>query len=146
MVVRLYLTCENYFWVHVFSLLKIGWNPSKLYNGFPLPNVKKISSEVIRAQTVTDDDAISQLVMQWGQFLDHDMDHSMEAVSRQTFENGITCSATCENRPPCFPIKTKDGHCMEFTRSSSTCGSGATSVFFDRLQKREQLNQLTSYV
>ena len=72
--------------------------------------------------------------------------HSMEAVSRQTFENGITCSATCENRPPCFPIKTNDGHCMEFTRSSSTCGSGATSVFFDRLQKREQLNQLTSYV
>jgi hypothetical protein len=44
--------------------------------------------------------------MQWGQFLDHDMDHSMEAISRETFENGITCSATCENRPPCFPIKT----------------------------------------
>ena len=43
--------------------------------------------------------------MQWGQFLDHDLDHAMESISRETFENGITCGATCDNRPPCFPIK-----------------------------------------
>lgn len=38
------------------------------------------------------------------------------------------------------------GRCIEFTRSSAACGSGITSVFFDRVQPREQLNQLTSYV
>ena len=59
------------------------------------------------------------MVMQWGQFLDHDMDHSMEAISRQTFENGITCSATCENRPPCFPIQINNGRCMEFIIEST---------------------------
>ena len=36
--------------------------------------------------------------------------------------------------------------CMEFTRSSAACGSGATSVFFGRVQTREQVNQLTAYI
>lgn len=35
---------------------------------------------------------------------------------------------------------------MEFTRSSAACGSGSTSVFFDKIQPREQLNQLTSFI
>ena len=35
---------------------------------------------------------------------------------------------------------------MEFTRSSAACGSGATSVFIDRVQTREQVNQLTAYI
>ena len=46
----------------------------------------------------------SLMLMQWGQFLDHDMDHSMEAVSRETFRTGQTCGATCSNEPPCFSI------------------------------------------
>lgn len=37
--------------------------------------------------------------------MDHDLDHAMESISRETFENGITCGSTCENRPPCFPIE-----------------------------------------
>ena len=48
------------------------------------------------------------MVMQWGQFLDHDIDHSMEAVSRETFNSGQTCSASCTNDPPCFPIPIPD--------------------------------------
>lgn len=36
--------------------------------------------------------------------------------------------------------------CIEFTRSSAACGSGVTSVFFDRVRPREQLNQLTAYL
>jgi hypothetical protein len=36
--------------------------------------------------------------------------------------------------------------CMEFTRSSATCGSGSTSVFFGKVQPREQLNRLTSHI
>ena len=35
---------------------------------------------------------------------------------------------------------------MEFTRSSPTCGSGSTSVFFEDLQQREQVNRLTSFI
>ena len=37
------------------------------------------------------DDTLSHMAMQWGQFLDHDLDFAMEAVSRQTFNDGITC-------------------------------------------------------
>ena len=54
---------------------------------------------------MTLDDSASHMVMQWGQFVDHDLDFAMEAVSRQTFNDGITCSATCDNDPPCFPIE-----------------------------------------
>jgi len=95
------------------------------------------------------------MLMQWGQFLDHDIDHSMEAVSRETFRTGHTCGATCSSDPPCFPIMlpesdpraTRGGvQCMEFTRSSATCGSGTTSVFFEDLQQREQVNRISSYI
>ena len=81
----------------------------------------------------------------------------MEAVSRETFRTGQTCGATCSDDPPCFPILVPDddprqtrrgggGGCMEFTRSSPSCGSGSTSVFFEDLQQREQVNRLTSYI
>ncbi|XP_059088461.1 peroxidasin-like isoform X1 [Tigriopus californicus] len=131
----------------------IGWNRGRLYNGFPKPSARLISSELITTSKITEDSILSHMVMQWGQFLDHDIDHSMEAISRETFENGITCGAICENSPPCFPIEVPDGDlritpdsCMEFTRSSAACGSGSTSVFFDKIQPREQLNQLTSFI
>lgn len=49
------------------------------------------------------------MAMQWGQFLDHDIDHSMEAVSRETFETGITCGLDCRKESPCFPIQIPEG-------------------------------------
>ena len=130
----------------------VGWDPLKLYNGYQLPSPRAVSSALISSETITDDSEISHMVMQWGQFLDHDMDHAMEAISRETFDNGITCSATCQNQLPCFPIHIPSGDhrvnrsCMEFTRSSAACGSGHTSAFFDRLQPREQLNTPTSFI
>ena len=72
----------------------LGWDRDKLYNGFKLPSARKVSNEVISTSKTTADDQISHMVMQFGQFLDHDMDHSMEAISTQNFENGIFCSAT----------------------------------------------------
>jgi len=35
---------------------------------------------------------------------------------------------------------------MDFIRSSSICGTDTTSVFFDKLQPREQINQLTAFI
>lgn len=32
------------------------------------------------------------------------------------------------------------------TRSSAACGSGMTSVFFNKITHREQLNELTAYI
>jgi hypothetical protein len=66
--------------------------------------------------------------MQWGQFLDHDLDHAMESISRETFENGITCGATCDNRPPCFPIKIEEGdpRCCLNAKPGNTKGGSIT--------------------
>jgi len=36
--------------------------------------------------------------------------------------------------------------CMEFTRSAAVCGSGVTSILFNNMQQREQINQLTSFI
>ena len=118
---------------------------------------------------MTPDPRLTHMVMQWGQFLDHDIDHSLEAVSRETFGTGQTCGSSCEAAPPCFPIpippedprrqqqhssssasphslRSEQQSCIEFTRSSAACGSGTTAVFFDRLQQREQVNQLTAFI
>jgi len=40
----------------------------------------------------------------------------------------------------------KNRRCMDFIRSSSICGTDTTSVFFDKLQPREQINQLTAFI
>lgn len=93
------------------------------------------------------------MLMQWGQFLDHDLDLAPPTVSTESFVEGTNCQFTCENAPPCFPIIVPDDderirtrRCMEFVRTSAICGSGATSVLYGQVQPRDQLNVLTSYI
>lgn len=90
--------------------------------------------------------------MQWGQFLDHDLDHALPSTTAESWE-GLDCKKTCAYSEPCFPMEVphndsriKDRRCMDFIRSSAVCGSDITSVFFSDLHPREQLNQLTSYI
>lgn len=66
---------------------------------------------------------------------------------------GLDCKKTCAYSFPCFPMdvpqndsRIKNRKCMDFIRSSSICGSDTTSVFFDKLQSREQINQLTAFI
>ncbi|KHJ49017.1 CHDCT2 domain protein [Trichuris suis] len=131
----------------------IGWKKGLLYNGFPKPNPRVVSQMLISTTRVTDDREYSHMLMQWGQFLDHDLTLTVNAPSVLQFQTGVDCKRTCQNRPPCFNIeippndhRIKYGLCMEFERSSAICGSGDTSVLFDRVQHREQLNVLTSYI
>ncbi|XP_071965528.1 peroxidasin homolog isoform X2 [Antedon mediterranea] len=131
----------------------VGWNVSHLYNGFQKPSARKVSLEVISTHSVTPNEKYSHMVMQWGQFLDHDMDFTVTSLSKARFTDGVECKDTCENAPPCFPIRIPEGdprirrsQCMEFTRSSAICGSGMTSVFFESPMPREQINQITSYI
>ena len=91
--------------------------------------------------------------MQWGQFVDHDLTFSPQAISNAQFGDGRFCNDTCDNRNPCFPISVPAGdprilrhRCMGVTRSSAICNSGMTSVFFDEVVHREQLNQITSFM
>ena len=74
------------------------------------------------------------------------------------------CEDTCEKLDPCWPIKDETNitrfqnleerhihpraDCMEFIRSAEVCGTGISSLYFEkeRLVKREQLNELTAFI
>ncbi|XP_022121552.2 peroxidasin [Pieris rapae] len=130
----------------------VGWNKELKYNGFTLPSARLISTSIISTKNITEDDYYTHMLMQWGQWLDHDIDHALPSVSDQTWD-GIDCKKTCDYAAPCFPIdvppndpRVKNRRCIDFVRTSSVCGSGMTSVLFGRLEAREQINQLTSYI
>ncbi|KAG8198932.1 hypothetical protein JTE90_015139 [Oedothorax gibbosus] len=131
----------------------IGWTKSVLYNGFPKPSARVVSTQVVSTDFVSEDSEYSHMLMQWGQFLDHDLDFSMPSISHASFTDRVDCATSCETVAPCFPIEVPPNdrrisrtQCMEFVRSSSVCGSGITSVFFNKVEPREQVNQLTAFI
>ncbi|XP_050432514.1 peroxidasin [Adelges cooleyi] len=130
----------------------IGWTKGMKYYGYEKPSARLVSTSIIRTKEITSDDEITHMVMQWGQFLDHDLDHAIPSTTKESWE-GLDCKKTCAYSFPCFPMdvppnddRIKNRKCMDFIRSSAICGSDTTSVFFDKLQPREQINQLTSFI
>lgn len=130
----------------------VGWNKERKYNGHALPSARLVSTSLISTDVIEQDDEITHMVMQWGQFLDHDLDHALASVSSESWD-GVDCKKTCDFSPPCYPIEVPENdprvvnrRCIDFVRSSATCGSGMTSVFFGKLTQREQINQLTSFL
>ncbi|KAL3313034.1 hypothetical protein Ciccas_008365, partial [Cichlidogyrus casuarinus] len=99
-----------------------------------------------------EDEKMSGMLMQWGQFLDHDLDFTPVDASTSRFSDGLACNETCLNDPPCFPILVPPQdprikhRCIGFARSVATCGSGSTSLLTGRPHFREQLNQITSFI
>lgn len=131
----------------------IGWSKTKRYHGFFKPSARLVSTRIISTEEVSPDHHCTHMLMQWGQFLDHDLDHALPSISSESFHDGVSCQRSCDYAPPCFPIeippddpRIRHHRCMEFTRSSGICGSGMTSVFFNTVLPREQINQLTSYL
>lgn len=121
------------------------------------PSARLVSTQLISSEEVTDDQQFTHMLMQWGQFLDHDIDFIVSSLSTMRFSDGLDCTKQyhiCDNQPPCFPIPIPEndarlsghGACMQFTRSSAVCGTGTTSVFFSAVTPREQMNQITSYI
>lgn len=130
----------------------VGWDKSIKYNGYSLPSARKVSTAIISTVEISEDSEITHMTMQWGQWLDHDLDHALPSVSSETWD-GVDCKKTCEYAAPCFPIdvpsddpRISNRRCIDFIRTSSVCGSGMTSVLFGKLQPREQINQLTSFI
>ncbi|XP_063003275.1 peroxidasin homolog [Elgaria multicarinata webbii] len=119
----------------------------------PLPLPRLVSTAMIGTETITPDDQFTHMLMQWGQFLDHDMDQTVAAISMARFSDGESCSQVCTNDPPCFSImipendpRVRNGRCMFFVRSSPVCGSGMTSLLMNSVYAREQINHLTSFI
>lgn len=114
--------------------------------------MKSNKLEIHKEMLFDEDDTYSGMVMQWGQFLDHDLDFTPVDASTSRFSDGLGCNDTCVNDPPCFPIfvPTDDPRikhrCIGISRSSATCGSGSTSILLGKPRYREQLNQITGFI
>ncbi|XP_020040894.2 eosinophil peroxidase [Castor canadensis] len=129
--------------------LPFGWTPGKRRNGFLLPLVRAVSNQIVRfpRKRLASDWGRSLMFMQWGQFIDHDLDFSPESPARVTFTAGVDCEKTCAQLPPCFPIKIppndpriKDRRdCIPFFRSAPSCPQNRNKV-------RNQINALTSFL
>ncbi|KAL3869555.1 hypothetical protein ACJMK2_042223 [Sinanodonta woodiana] len=131
----------------------IGWNSARLYNGIHLPSPRLVSSVVISTEHVSSDEEHTHMLMQWGQFLDHDLDLTPQSVSHHRFSDGRRCNETCENEYPCFPIpvptsdvRLQGRGCLGLARSSATCNTGTTSIFFHTFAPRQQFNAITAYI
>ncbi|XP_054857653.1 myeloperoxidase-like [Eublepharis macularius] len=117
-----------------------GWTETKLYSGFPLPLVRAVSNEIVSFPNdkFTEDQQRSVMFMQWGQFLDHDLDLGLAEQTR-------VCSTTCDKVPPCFPIKLPcddprivNISCLPFTRAAPVC-NGSFAI-------RNQINVITAFI
>lgn len=128
---------------------------SPLFNGLfnpPDPSPRIASIGIVQDQEVNDT-AHTHMLMQWGQFLDHDVDAVPEY---EHCPKGCTISAEFEGS--CFPfaIPADDDNvmvtrasfaarkCHEFRRSIGACPSSQVPV--TEVRPREQLNSITHYV
>ncbi|XP_023335820.1 chorion peroxidase [Eurytemora carolleeae] len=114
----------------------------------PLPNPRIISS-MIHRDVSKDTNQFTMMVMQWGQFLDHDI--TSTPVTRGFNESILKCCSQSPEtmHPDCQPIMIPaddsfyskfNVSCMEFVRSSPGPRRDCS------LGPRDQINQITSYI
>nr|XP_055048103.1 eosinophil peroxidase [Misgurnus anguillicaudatus] len=127
-----------------------GWNPQHIYHNYTLPPVRSVSQEVLYThnENISLDTSLSHLLVEWGQWIDHDLTLTPQSPSTAAFKTGADCTRTCSRDTPCFPIqippsdpRTGTQNCMPFFRSAPSCTGG--SVPFGH---REQLNAITAFV
>jgi len=63
-----------------------GWTKGMKYYGFEKPGARLVSTSMIRTNDITSDEEITHMVMQWGQFLDHDLDHAIPSTTKESWE------------------------------------------------------------
>ncbi|XP_076017140.1 thyroid peroxidase [Genypterus blacodes] len=122
-----------------------GWNEGQLHNGFPLPPVREVSMNIVRSPWKMKDDSYSHLLVEWGQYLDHDI-----TSTPQCSNAAEGCSGKCENEPPCFPIQIENEKCgaqscLPFIRSTPACLGSFRSDMRNTLQ-RQQMNSISSFM
>ncbi|KAM6954414.1 myeloperoxidase-like [Aplochiton taeniatus] len=134
-----------------------GWDEKQKVNGFVLPLVREVSNRILRISNgaVEEDMEFTYLVTTFGQWNDHDLTFTPTSPSIISFNNGISCSESCERADPCFPIMTPvngprinqtKNECMHFFRSAPACGTSFTGFVFGNATERQQINSLTSFI
>lgn len=115
--------------------------PRVAKSGAELPNSRMLSGSIHQPEDVNGN--FTHMLMQWGQFLDHDI--SLSPVNKLR-TGGIQCCSR-RSHPDCFPIEIapndpvygrENKRCLNFVRSVA-CQSC-------RFGPRLQLNELTSFI
>ena len=108
----------------------------------PWPSPRHISWKMVKNLEVPNT-GTTHMLMQWGQFLDHDLDISPIIPEEECMD--------CEFTDACLPILVhprdtvygvKKFECLPFSRSIPACVCGAAK----RSLPRNQINQLTAYI
>ncbi|TSK13447.1 Eosinophil peroxidase [Bagarius yarrelli] len=112
--------------------------------------VRVVSQEVLYTQNenISLDLSLSHLLVEWGQWIDHDLSLTPQSPSTASFKTGADCTRTCSKDTPCFPIQIplldpRRGvqSCMPFFRSAPSCVDASVVC-----RHREQLNAITAFV
>ena len=124
----------------------------------PNPSPRHISQTVIHDSSR--DEALTHMLMQWGQFIDHDMSLTPD-LAKEIDEEGRMCkdrAARCEFTDMCKPIPVRDidpvfgigtpnnGKCIAFSRSSAVCADPNRPQVKRGIEDRQQINVLTSFI
>lgn len=124
--------------------------PRLAESGSDLPSARAVSTSVseIRLEQTPTDNLRTTYVMQFGQFINHDLDH-VPNHQEDDCCNGLQTFPDSFNEQSCFPIKIPDDDsyfnsigrtCMDFHRAMQSpnlkCEMG----------KREQMNQITHWL
>ena len=110
----------------------------------PYPSARTVSKSIVRDREQNELD-FTHLLMQFGQFLDHDMDLGPELEEEC---EGCTFTETCQPIPVArdddtFGLGTpQNGDCLSFRRAIPVCQFNTPCSF----SPREQLNDITSYI
>uniref|UniRef100_A0A4W5PWT2 Eosinophil peroxidase n=1 Tax=Hucho hucho TaxID=62062 RepID=A0A4W5PWT2_9TELE len=132
-----------------------GWDPEHIYYNYTLPPVRLVSQDVLYThnENISLDSSLSHLLVEWGQWIDHDFALTPQSPSTAAFRTGADCTRTCSRDTPCFPIqiplsdpRTGIQSCMPFFRSAPSCVGSETFPGATPHHHREQLNAITSFV
>ena len=117
----------------------------------PNPSARQVSVSVIHS--ADDDEVFTHILMQWGQFIDHDLSLTPE-LEDKCDERAKICEFTdicepifVEYSDPIFGKGTdNNGHCMHFSRSLPACVDENEPLVHGAFRPREQINVLTSFI
>jgi len=134
----------------------VGSDPKQLFNGFIMPDPREVSRTCLMTSKVEDDSKMTQLLMTFGQFIDHDITLALPSSSKAAYTTGELCSEVSYYAEPCFALKIKDDeldhkgkHFISFVRDAGACTTTSGSAFQADVAEgsiRENVNLITAYI
>ena len=113
----------------------------------PFPSARLVSANIIE-DVPGNDPRLTHLVMQWGQFIDHDIDYFVEISPEEAQCDIVNCIST----DVCAPVRVpsndrafgvdqpRAGACLPFARTVPICDAP------NGFEPRNHLNQITHYI